>query len=169
MNKSDLLHWLQTENRQWEAFLDQIGPERMEQPGVAGNWSIKDIIAHLVDWQPRLISRLQAAQRGEPEPPPPWPAHLQTDDEINAWIYEANRGRSVREVLDTSRHVFQQLLAAIEALPDDVRIETIRSAGREHNLVWIGDQRFPVGEFFDHFHDDHEPEIRAWLAREENH
>lgn len=141
----------------------------MEQPGVAGDWSMKDVVAHLTDWQPWLIARLQAAQRGAAEPTPPWPAQLQTDDEINAWIYERNRGRSVDEVLADSRYGFQQLIAAIAGLPDDVRIETIRSsAGREYHLIWLGDQRFAAGEFFDHFHDDHEPEVRAWLARGEN-
>jgi len=35
-------------------------------------------------------------------------------------------------------------------------------------LVWVDDKRFPSGEFFDHFHDDHEPDVRARLAREEN-
>jgi hypothetical protein len=168
MNKSELLDWLHTEQRQWLAFLDQIGPERMAQPGVAGDWSMKDIIAHVSDWQPWMISRLKAAQRGEPQPTPPWPAQLQTDDEINNWIYEANRGRSVREVLDKAQHGFQQLLAAVEDLPDDVRIETLRSdAGREYHFVWLNDQRFGPGEFFDHFHDDHEPDVRAWLARGE--
>jgi hypothetical protein len=161
MKKSELLHWLQEEYRQWEAFLDQIGPARMDQPGVAGHWSIKDIVAHLAGWQPRLITRLQAAQRGEPEPPPPWPAHLQTEDEINSWIYESNQGRSVHEVLDESHQVFQQFLAVIEGLPDEVRIES------EWRLVWLGDKRFSVSEFFDHFHDDHESDMRAWLARVE--
>jgi hypothetical protein len=168
MTKTELLHWLQEEHRQWEAFLDQIGPERMDQPGVAADWSIKDIVAHLAGWQPRLTTRIQAAQRGEPEPPPPWPAHLQDEDEINAWIYESNRRRTVGEVVDESRRVFQQFLAVIEGLPDDVRIETVHHRGRAYHLVWLGDQRFPAGEFFDHFHDDHEPDIRAWLARVEN-
>jgi hypothetical protein len=69
-------------------------------------------------WRRRTVGRLQAALRGDPEPTPPWPAHLQTDDEINAWIYQTNRDRSVREALDDSRQVFQQLLAAIEAFPE---------------------------------------------------
>lgn len=165
MNKAELLDWLQAEQRQWQAFLDQIGPKRMEQPGVTGDWSMKDIVAHLTDWQPWMISRLKAAQRGEPAPSPPWPAEIQTDDEINAWIYEANHGRSVRDVLDRTQQGFQQLLAAVEGLPEDVRIETIRSGDREYHLVWLNDQRFAPGEFFDHFHDDHEPEMRAWLAQ----
>ena len=159
MNKSELLAWLQAEYQRWEAFLDEIGPARMDQPGVAGHWSIKDIVAHLTDWEPWLMARLQAAQRGEPEPPPPWPAQLRTDDEVNAWIYEANRGRSVRAVLDESRHVFQQFLAVVQGLPADILIEPA------HHIVQLGGQRFSLSEFFDHFHDDHEPEVRAWLAR----
>ena len=161
MKKSELLNWLQKEYQQWQAFLDQIAPNLLEQPGVAGPWAIKDIVAHLNGWQRRVVANLQAAQRGEPEPSPPWPAHLQSEDEINAWIYESNRKRSVQEVLDEARQSFQQLLATIEGLPDDVVIE------REWRLVRLGDQRFPAGEFFDHFHDDHEPDVRAWLARVE--
>jgi len=158
MKKSELLIWLQEEYQKWEAFLDQIGPARMDQPGVNGDWSMKDIVAHLTGWNRWLVARLQAAGRSEPEPPPPWPAYLQTDDEINAWIYESNQGCSVRAVLDESHQVFQQLLAVIEGLPNEVLIE------QEWHLVWLDDKRFPAGEFFDHFHDDHEPDIRAWLA-----
>jgi hypothetical protein len=167
MKKTALVSWLQEEQRQWEALLAQIGPARMEESGVNGPWSIKDLVAHLNGWQPRLIARIQAAHRNAPAPPPPWPEHLQTDDDINAWIYETNRERSVRDVLDESQRVFHELLAVIEDLPDDMQIETIPHAGRMSYRVWIGDQRFAPGEFFDHFHDDHEPDVRAWLARKE--
>jgi hypothetical protein len=167
MKKAELLNWLQAEYQQWKAFLDQIGPARMDQPGVAGPWSIKDIVAHLTGWNRKLIASLQAAQCGEPEPPPPWPAHLQTEDEINVWIYESNRERSVREVLDESHQVFQQILAVVDGFPEDVRIEQVHHEGRVYHLVWLDEERVQPGEFFDHFHDDHEPDIRAWLARVE--
>ena len=162
MEKSGLLNGLRVEYQRWEAFLEQIGPTRMDQPGVTGDWSIKDIVAHLTGWRRRTVARLRAAQRGEPEPPPPWPVQLQTDDEINAWIYESNHGRSVSKVLDESHQVFQQLLAVVEGLPDDILIEPA------YHIVQLGGQRFSVSEFFDHFHDDHEPDIRAWLARKES-
>jgi hypothetical protein len=162
VKKSDLLDRLDQAQQQWEAFLAQIEPNRMDQPGVQGDWSIKDIVAHLTGWNRRFVDRLQAAQRGQPEPAPPWPAQLQDDDAINAWIYAANRERSVDDVLDESRRVYQQLRASIAGLPDDVRIERVDPA---YYLVWLGETRFLPAEFFDHFHDDHEPDIRAWLER----
>jgi uncharacterized damage-inducible protein DinB len=165
MTKFELLQGLRKEYQQWETYLDLMGPARMDQSGVNGDWSVKDIVAHLTGWNRWLVTRFLAAQRSEPEPPPPWPAHLQVEDEINAWIYATNRGRTVREVLDDTHQVFQQLLSVLEDLPDEVRIERVEP---KYNLVWVGDKRFPVGEFFDHFYDDHMPDIRAWLARVEN-
>jgi hypothetical protein len=159
MNKSEFLDGLREEYRQWETLLDQIGEARMDQPGVAADWSIKDIVAHLTGWRRRTVARLQAAQRGEGEPRPYWPAHLQTDDEINAWIYEQNRGRSVREVLDDSDQVFQQLLAATEGLPDEVLSDPARY------LPWLEAETIKPSDFFGHFHDEHESDMRAWLER----
>ncbi len=75
----------------------------------------------------------------------------------------------MEQVLDESRQVFQQLLAVVEGLPEDVRIEQVHQRGKVFHLVCLNDERFPVGEFFDHFQDDHEPDIRAWLARVEKH
>ena len=166
MDKSELVHWLQGEYRQWDAVLEQIGPARLEEPGVNGDWSMKDIVAHLTGWNRRLAANLGAAARGEPEPPPPWPVHLQTDDEINAWIYESYRERSLQEVLEESRQVFEHILAVVKSLPDDVRIEVVQQ-DRAYYLVWLGQERYQPGEFFDHFHDDHEPDVRAWMARVE--
>ena len=164
MNKSELLIWLSEEYRNWEEFLEHIDPAHMEVPGVNGSWSMKDMVAHITCYQPWVTARIQAAADGAPEPPPPWPAELQTDNEVNAWIYETNRGSSVSEVLDDARQIFHQFFAVIENLPEDVRIEEVQHGGKMFYLMWLGDQRFQVGEIFDHFHDDHEADIRAWLA-----
>ncbi len=160
MNKAELLKGLHLENKQWEALLAQIGEARMDQVGVTEQWSIKDVIAHLAGWRRRTVARLQAARRGEREPVLPWPAHLQTDDEVNAWLYEANRGRSVRDVLDDSRQVFHQLMAAVDAFSEAELAES-------HRFPWMEGQPLSAGAFFAHFHEEHESDMRAWLARVE--
>lgn len=165
MEKTELLDRLQESHRKSEAFLDEIDSARFDKLGLNDPWSVKDLVAHLIGWNRNLGARLQAAQRSEPEPPPPWPAHLETEDEINARIYESNRGRSVGEVLDEMRQVHQRLISVIEGLSDDVRIELIEP---KYLLVWVGNTRFHVSEFFDHFQDDHEPEVRARLVREKS-
>ncbi|MCC6602985.1 MAG: ClbS/DfsB family four-helix bundle protein [Anaerolineae bacterium] len=168
MNKSELLDWLQAEHQQWQALLKQIDPGHMEQVGVTTHWSIKDLIAHLIPDAVRCIDQLQAIQRHDAEtPPPPWPAHLQNDDEINAWIYETNQARSVDHILEELEQTFQQLFTLVKELPEDVQIETVLQGDRSYYFVLSGEQRLQPGYIFDHFHDDHEQDVRAWLTQME--
>ncbi len=162
MNKAELLARLAADNAQWEALLAEIGTERMEQPGVNGDWSFKDMLGHLVTWQQRLVANFDAAVRGAEAQPTQWPAELQTDDEVNGWIYAHNHDRSASDLLDETAQLHQRLIRIIEALPDDARIELVEPA---YYLVWIGDERFVVSEFFNHFNDDHAPDVRAWIER----
>lgn len=168
MNKSELLQWLHTEHQHWEALLERIQPARMEQVGVNRLWSMKDLIAHLIPDAVRSIAELQAAQRNEPQPPPPWPAQFKDDDEINAWLYELYHERSVRQILDEADQVLEQLFAIVAELPEEVEIEAVRQGKRQLYLVHLGGQRIQPGYFFDHFHDDHEEDVLAWLSQVEN-
>ena len=158
ISKSQFLAELRDENASWEALLAEIGEASMTQPDVAGGWSIKDIVAHLTGWRRRTVRRFQAALHHESDFTPPWPPELQEDDEINAWIYEANRDRPLADVLSDSREVFQQLLATIDAFSDDELLNLQQSFGLEGEPL--------SGKLlFGHFHEEHEPDMRAWLEK----
>jgi hypothetical protein len=157
-SKAQLLADLKDEQAQWEALLRAIGEDHMTQPGVAGDWSIKDIVAHLTGWRRRTVGRIQAALRHEPAPPPPWPPQLEADDEINAWIYTANRDRPVSDVLRESREIFQQLVESLDAFPEEDLLAPAR-------FPWLEGEPLSGAVFFAHFHEEHEPDMRAWLDR----
>ena len=157
-SKAQLLADLRNEETQWQALLAAIGEERMTQPGVAAEWSIKDIVAHLTGWRRRTVGRFQAALRHEPESAPQWPPHLHDDDEINAWIYAANRDRPLADVLRDSNDVYQQLVDTLAAFPE----ADLNEPGR---FPWLGDEAWNGPAFFAHFHEEHEADMRAWLAK----
>src|SRR5260221_1202803 len=117
-SKDQLLSALQNEQAGWKRLLDDIGEARMIEPGVAGEWSIKDIVAHLTAWRRRTVGRFQAALRHEPTPPPPWPPQLPTDDEINAWMHASDRDRPLADVLAEPRAVFHYLVVSLSAFPE---------------------------------------------------
>ena len=119
MRRSELVQQMNSEQQAWETLLADIGEERMEEAGVAGAWSIKDVVAHLTAWRRRTVGRLEAVAHGRPEPAHQWPAELHEDDEINAWFHERDRDKSVRQTLAESRRVFEQLVSAIEKIPED--------------------------------------------------
>lgn len=158
-SKARLLDELRDEQARWEAFLQDIGEDHMTQPGVAGEWSVKDVVAHLTSWRRWTVARFQAALRHEPTPTPPWPPQLETDDEINAWFAAADRDRPLGDVLRESREVFEQLEETLGAFPAADLLDPTR-------FPWLESGDFPLtgAIFFDHFHEEHEPDMRAWLA-----
>jgi len=158
ISKTQLLAELNHENAYWQALLDDIGEANMTQPEVAGGWSIKDIVAHLTGWRRRAVRRFQAALNHVPDFPPLWPEALQEDDEINAWIYKANRDRPLADVLSDSPEVFQQLVDAIDAFSDDELQDPQR-------FEWLEGEPLSGKFVFSHFHEEHEPDMRAWLDR----
>lgn len=146
-----------------ERAVAEAGEERMEQPGSFGEWTFKDVIAHLTGWRQVTVARLEAGLRSE-EPVFPWPPHLDEDkdtDEINRWFFETNRDKPLASVLRDSRETFERAERAIAALPEDDLLVP-------GHFPWL--QGYALGPAvvhgtLDHYHDDHEPEIRAWLAR----
>lgn len=158
LSKTQLLAEMRNEQAGWDALLDEIGEAHMTQPEVAGGWSIKDIVAHLTGWRRRSVRRFQALLHHEPDFSPPWPPELQEDDEINAWIYEANRERPLADVLSDSREVFQQLLDTLDAFSEDELQGLRRTLG-------LDEEQVSGSIFFAHFHEEHEPDMRAWLAK----
>ncbi|HEU5345455.1 MAG TPA: DinB family protein [Ktedonobacterales bacterium] len=157
-SKAQLLDDLRHEQAQFEALLDEIGEEHMTQPTADGEWSIKDIVAHLTSWRRRTVGRFQAALRHEPQPAPPWPSDLQNDDEINAWFYATDRDKPVSVVLHESREVFDRLVETLAAFPE---ADLHDSA----NFPWLAGEPWNGAELFGHFHDEHEADMRAWLDK----
>jgi len=158
MSKARLLAELREEQAAWEAMLSTIDDAHMTEPGVAGVWSMKDIIAHITGWRRRSVSRFQAALQHQPTPTPYWPPHLEDDDEINAWMFESQRDLPISVVLQEDRAVFEQLVETLSAFPEAELLDPQR-------FPWLEGSQLSGTAFFEHFHEEHEPDIRAWLNR----
>ena len=151
-----LLDRIDAERAWWRDLVGEIGDRRMTEPGPMGEWTFKDLAAHVLGWRERTIGRLEAAGAGAPEPAAPWPSDLDDDDAINAWIHERSSDRTVREVLDAVDRSYERLAAAVAALPDDL-------VSRPGAFPWLEGEALADADLFDHVHEEHEPSIRAWL------
>lgn len=152
--RDELVKRIGDERAAWHALLAEIGEDRMEEPGPMGDWTFKDLAAHLLGWRERTLA-LIAAGPGE-HPPAAWPATLSTDDEINAWIHEQHRQRPLRDVLADVDRSYERLAALVETMPE----EDLMTPGR---FDWMEGQALVEADFFGHLHEEHEPSIRAWL------
>ncbi len=143
---------------EWRALVAEVGEDRMLEPGPMGEWSFKDLAAHLLGWRDWTIARLEAASAsGGPKPRRPWPAGTD-DDAVNDWIQAQNADRSVPDVLRAIDESYDRLAAALGALPEALLTDP---AG----FPWLDGTAAADVDWVSHLHEEHEPSIRDWLQR----
>ena len=161
-SKAALLELIERERGLWDDMVAEIGENRMLQPGATGDWNFKDVVAHLNGWRIGTLARLAAARDHSDPAAPPWPADLDEGDvdTINDWIYRANRDRPLGAVLGEYRHSSQRMYDATSALSEHELNDIDR-------YPWIAGHRLAdvITASFGHFHEEHEPVLRDWLAR----
>lgn len=155
MDKATFLETLRTKRAEWETLLAGVDEARMTQPGPAGEWSLKDIIAHVTWGEREMVGMLQARALVGSDL---WNV---SQDERNAAVFAQNRSRALPEVLAEAQQVHAQLLEALEGVTD----EDLNDAGRFQHMpaAWIPWQVI-AGNSYWHY-DEHSPSIRAWLEQ----
>lgn len=153
MDKATFLETLRSARAEWESLLAEIGEERMLQVGATGEWSVKDVIAHVM-WGEREMAG--ACQTRALVGSDLWEM---TDDERNPIMVSWYRDSSLQDVLNEERQVYAQLLAEVEELSDD-DLNNPRNF-RDMPLDWSPWQVI-AGCSFKHYR-DHTPPLRVWL------
>jgi hypothetical protein len=107
-----------TDRRRLEQNLVKLSPEEMVQPGVIGEWSVKDVLAHLADWEELYLGWLDAARKGETPEVPGYGSTWRNLDPLNQVIYEKHCHQSLESVLSYFRAVHQAFMEQLEAMTD---------------------------------------------------
>jgi hypothetical protein len=130
--KAELLNEIQRERSALDDLLALLTPRQMVLSGVTrGGWSIKDILAHLVEWQTMFFGWYESGLRGEtlqmPAPGFTW----RETPRLNEMIYNLHRRRSLRSVRADYLSSHERMVALIKSLPDT----TLITLG---HFVWTG-------------------------------
>jgi hypothetical protein len=139
MNKKDEL--LRADEERWDlmcSLLDRV-PD-WDKPGVAGEWSAKDLLGHVAAWHAVTMDRLeQYRMKGEL---PAAPADI---DEFNARTCAENQDLSLHDVkviAGASRHRFREELAQLKE-DDAAKLEPVITANAhghyEEHIVQLQD------------------------------
>ena len=158
MNKNELLKALENEREQFLDLIDDLSEDEMLEPGVTGEWSIKDILSHLTRWEAELVKLLWQASRGQ-EPSGVYFSSEGIDQTNARWQAELS-GRPLEDVLEDFHAVRMQTIRRVEAFKDADLTDPKRYS-------WLGDRPlwdWIEGDSFGH-EAEHAVEIRAWLEK----
>jgi hypothetical protein len=159
MTKTELLQALEDSRQELIEMLEALPEEALTLPVRKDGWTIKDILAHLTNWEGQNVTLLFQAQRGTARPST---AHFGTEtfDAVNQRWFEASQQRS----LDM---IWQDWIG--------VRKQVIRRVGELSEKDLTDPSRFPwmkgkplfeliLTDTIEH-EEEHADEIREWLEQ----
>ncbi|MCC6314878.1 MAG: ClbS/DfsB family four-helix bundle protein [Thermomicrobiales bacterium] len=104
----------------WKAFCAsymELPESRLIEPGVTGDWSVKDVIAHVTVWEEEALTHLPHMLAGGR------PSRYATThggiDGFNAQATERTRALSLADVLRRQEETHRRLVAFIETIPEE--------------------------------------------------
>jgi len=151
-----------------EAVLATIPEERLLEPGVVEEWSVRDLLAHIAGYE-RYVSalifgdlegRTPTNQQFYGRDDAPTPEDDANDDTSNAWVVAHARTKPLQDTLTEYRWAHQQMIEAVEAcaeadLEDPNRFPSLKGK----TLLAI----LP-GQCMGH-HREHLPQLKAFAQR----
>ncbi len=152
---SQFIDILQQERAKWNTMIDSIGREDMLKLGVVGEWSLKDIIAHITWHERQMVDLVKAHALVGSEL---W--NLPTD-ERNAAIYKQVRAQSLDQVLDESEQVHQQLLELLPTLSN----EDLTNPGSFPNMPPDWQPWLIIAQNTYEHYQQHMPDIQKWISK----
>jgi hypothetical protein len=117
--KAEILDQIRATHQPLETALAKLDTSNMLEPGLNGEWSVKDMLAHITWWEQHLLRRLRSG-RDELDA-----LYLEgvdarsTTDRVNADVFAANRERPLTEVRADFAASYHEVLAIIETMADD--------------------------------------------------
>ena len=118
-NKIDLLAAIKKERVALDQCLESLSPQEMNEPGIVGHWSVKDVLAHLSAWEGMCLGWYKTGLQGEtPQLPAPGFKWNQIT-ELNQKIYEEHQDDPLEEVLALFQESSREILGLIQELSNE--------------------------------------------------
>jgi len=102
----------------WEALKESyagLSDAELLEPGVAGVWSVRDVIAHVTWWEEEALTHLPLILAGGR--PPRYSVTYGGIDAFNAKMTAQKKDLSLAEVMGQRDEVHRRLIALIESAP----------------------------------------------------
>jgi uncharacterized damage-inducible protein DinB len=139
----------------WEAVLAELQPEQMLLSVASGEWTVKDIIAHVTWHERQMLGLLQSRTLAGSNL---WNLPL---NERNQAIYEENRNLPLETVLSEAQATYISLIEEVKRLEQD----DLNDPGRfkEMPAEWKPWQVLAENTYL--HYQDHTSELEGWLRQ----
>jgi hypothetical protein len=117
MDRVRLLSRLENAWRDFHESFAGLSDSQMMKPGVTGDWSVRDILAHVTTWEGEALKHLPTILKGDK--PPRYSVTHGGINGFNRIMTEQKRGLSLTDVRRELDDTHRRLIRFIESVPEE--------------------------------------------------
>ncbi len=118
-SKQELLQAIAKERAALETYLDSLTDQQKVVSGVVGNWSVKDVLGHLIEWEQMCLGWYLAGLRDETPPLPAPGFKWNQTPALNQQIFEKHSDRALDDIQRQFHDSHLEILAVIQGLSNE--------------------------------------------------
>ena len=108
----------QTERAALEELLATLTPEQMSQPKMIGEWAIKDVLAHLSEWERMVVQWYETGKKGKTPAVPSAEYNWGQLPALNHATFLKYRDAPLTEIQKTFKASYKKILKTIKSIPE---------------------------------------------------
>jgi hypothetical protein len=117
--KEQLLSLSQENYHRLYSLIEPLSSEDRNRPGVNGEWSVKDVLAHLTAWHHLFFTWYEEGGQGQ-KPEMPAPGYTwKTTPQLNEKIFQEHRHQTYDAIVPELKDSHQKLMALISGHSDE--------------------------------------------------
>ncbi len=116
MDKQKAIKQVEDNAGEFNAAIDGLDEAQMTKV-FYGDWSVKEILAHIAGWQTEMTAGIERMSRGER--PTPEGVDYTDADAWNAKFAGASKSQSASDIAEQARAVYTKYIAAANSIGDD--------------------------------------------------
>ena len=134
-SKDQMLKAAQEERDALEALLNTLTTEQMTQPNIVGEWAIKDVLSHLMEWEKMVMSWYVNGLKGKPTFVPSREFNWGQLPQLNHAIYLKHRDKNLADVQKEFKASYKKIIKTIEGIPEKELFTRKIYAWTKNNLL----------------------------------
>lgn len=116
--KKELIETAQKERTGLEELLATLTSEQMTQPNMIGEWAIKDVLAHLIEWEGMVMQWYETGKKGKTPAVPSAEYNWGQLPALNHAIFIKYRDKSLIEIQKNFKASYKKVLKTIENISE---------------------------------------------------
>lgn len=157
--RNRIIMLLEKERSKLNELLKELPVDEFEKPGVVGDWSVKDVLAHLAHWEEGMLTWLKIARDGIDVTGPEEGLKWKDMKEFNRRIYEAHKNEPLEEVMQYFHLNHEKFLNMVKQISDDELLTNGYYAFTEKKAVYDW-----LNQYAGHDHWGRE-KIKIWMQK----